>query len=366
MTQRLTRRQFVCSSTVLAAAGASAAPMAAAAAPQVGCTLENRYLKYVVGPDARSLHFVDKQTGRDYCGGAGRAPVAHIKKAGKTFDATSAAWADGLLTLAFGDSGVRAVLRPAIHEQYLAIEVVSVSDEQVEEFQFVDVPLTLKGAPEETFAACVLALNLRTNVRELPRPAAQLRAICYPKFGMAGAKVALAAAPPDKLRGVLRAAVTDAPELPHSPIGGPFAMGQPINAGSYLFNFGDMTVEKADDWIKLATELGMNQIDFHGGGSFRFGDLPAQSQNLPGGFQEPQGGRGQAARGRDQGRASHLRVLHQQRLSLGHPGARCPAGQGCHADSGRRPGRRGRRHGPGRRVDGRPCRRLPASSCATA
>ncbi|MBN2293230.1 MAG: hypothetical protein JXM70_12440 [Pirellulales bacterium] len=284
MVEYLTRRKFISAGTGLAASGLSLPRWASGAAPSGTFTLENDFLKYVVGPDARSLHFIDKQTGRDFCGGGGKAPLARIKKNGKLHDASSAVWSDGCIRLTFGSSNVEAVLRAEARDQYLVFEVVSVTGDHVEEFTFVDIPLTLKGTPDESFAACALALNLQTKVNELPKPASRIRAFCYPRFEMAGARVALAACPSDKMRGVLQQIVTDAPELPQSPIGGPFAMGKPINAGSYLFNFGDMTVEKADDWIKLATDLGMNQIDFHGGNSFRFGDCRPNPKTYPQGF----------------------------------------------------------------------------------
>ncbi len=173
------------------------------------------------------------------------------------------------------------MLKVTAHAQHLVLEVVSVTGEQVEELTFIDLPLSLRGTPQEPFAACALALNLLTDVHELPCPGSRLRAFCYPRFGMAGAKVALVAAPQAKLREALQEAVMAAEELPHSPLGGPFALGQPINQGSYLFNFGGMTVQKADDWIRMAQRLGMNQIDFHGGNSFRFGDCRPNPQTYP-------------------------------------------------------------------------------------
>ncbi|TLM98175.1 hypothetical protein FDZ71_17480, partial [bacterium] len=57
-----------------------------------------------------------------------------------------------------------------------------------------------------------------------------------------------------------------------------------INRGSYLFNFKDLSEETVDDWIKLAQTLGMNQIDFHGGVSFRFGDCQPNPQTYPRGL----------------------------------------------------------------------------------
>jgi hypothetical protein len=276
-----TRRKFVCGSA--AAVGATLAlPQGSVAQTPAGAwAFENQYLKYVVGPDARSLQFVDKQTGRDYCGGQGKAAVARVKKAGRVYEATSAQCSGGQLSLAFGDSGVQAVLKAILHPQHLVWEVVSVTGGGVEEFVFLSIPLTLQGVEQEPFAACALALNVRTNVVGLPRASSHLQAMCYPKFGFAGAKVALVASPQGKLRAAFQEAVTAAEELPHSSLGGPWAMEPPINQGSYLFNFGGMTVEKADDWIKLAKSLGLTQIDFHGGGSFRFGDCRPNPQTYP-------------------------------------------------------------------------------------
>jgi len=280
----LTRRQFVCGSAATVAAGLSLPRSSAAEGPAGPWSIENQHLKYVVGPDARSLQLVDKQSGRDHCGAGGKAPLARVEKGGRSYDASSAQFANSRISLAFGDSGVQAVLQATVHPQHLVLEVVSVTGDGIEEFTFADIPLTLRGTPEEPFAACALALNLRTDVHELPRPASRLRALCYPRFGMIGAKVALVAAPQDKLRGALQEAVAAAEELPHSPLGGPWAMDQQINRGSYLFNFGGMTVEKADPWIKLAQSLGMSQIDFHGGNSFRFGDCRPNPQTYPEGL----------------------------------------------------------------------------------
>ena len=165
MTKHLTRRQFVCSSAALAA-GLSLPRGAVAAEPDGACSLENEHVKLVIGPDAAVRGFVDKRTGRDYCGGGQKAPLA---RAGKPHIATSARLADGRLTLGFGDSGVEAVLRPTALDGYLTIEVVSVTGKQVEELQFVDIPLSLKGTPDEPLAALALALNLKTNVPGLPR-----------------------------------------------------------------------------------------------------------------------------------------------------------------------------------------------------
>ena len=165
------------------------------------------------------------------------------------------------------------------------LEVLSIAGEQVEELVFVDLSLMLEGVPEEPFAGCALALNLQTNVPELPRANSRLRAMCYPRFGFTGAKVALIGCPQGELRRVMQEVVNAAEDLPHSSIGGPWALDAPINRGSYLFNFGDLSEEKVDDWIQLAQRMGITQIDFHGGNSFRFGDCYPNPETYPRGLE---------------------------------------------------------------------------------
>ena len=74
-------------------------------------------------------------------------------------------------------------------------------------------------------------------------------------------------------------------EMRTSPIGGPWAMDAEISRGSYLFNFSDLTEETVDDWIACAKGTGLNQIDFHGGNSFRFGDCMPNPEMYPNGIE---------------------------------------------------------------------------------
>jgi len=255
----------------------------AAEAPRAGA-IETRYFRCEIGSNGHTLHFLDKQGGKDYAAPGGTSSFAAIRKAGRRYAASAARWSDGRLSLVFGESGIRAVLQATAHERYLVLEVVAVEGDGVDELVLVDIPLALRGTADEPFAACALALNLKTNVAELPRLGSRLRAMCYPRFGMVGAQVALVACPQPIFREALQDAVVEAPELPHSPLGGPWALGQALNQGSYLFNFDGITTQNAPDWIKLAQSLGMEQIDFHGGHTFRFGDCQPNPTLYPQGF----------------------------------------------------------------------------------
>ena len=256
-------------------------------------TIENEYARYVIAADGTNLNFIDKRTDTDYCAQEPKSSFARVKQAEQVCEAipqggevnvSEASYADGRITVRFGKSGVSAVIKVEAKEHYFVLEVLSVTGEGVEELVFVDLPLTLQGTPEEPFAGCALALNLQTNVPELPQANSRLRAMCYPRFGFAGAKVALIGCPQSELRRVMQEVVSDAEDLPHSSIGGPWALDAPINQGSYLFNFSDLSEGKVDDWIQLAQSLGINQIDFHGGNSFRFGDCRPNPETYPRGL----------------------------------------------------------------------------------
>lgn len=243
-------------------------------------TVQNRYVKLAIGTNGHVLEFSSRSPAYNW---ANSAPVAVAHKGSEAIACSSATRHGDTLELGFGSSGIHAQIRLSAKSDYLKVDVASAVGDGLDSLDFVDIPLKLKGTPGEPFTACALALNLNTNVEELPKPASRLRAICTKRFGFVGASMAIVAAPRANLRAAMQAAVKDAPGLPHSPIGGPWALGSKISKGSYLFNFGDMSEQKADRWIALAKRLGVTQIDFHGGTSFRFGDCFPNPKTYPNG-----------------------------------------------------------------------------------
>ena len=244
--------------------------------------LENKYLKYVISSKGVNLQYIDKITGENYCLKEPASACAQVKIAGQYYDASLASYSNGRISLSFGQTGVSAVIGVTSKERYLIFEVLSLDDrdKKVEEFVFANIILN----STENFAGCAMALNLKTNVIEVPQANKRLRAMCYPKFGFSGAQVAIIGCPKDELRTIMQEVVKDAPELPKSSVGGPWAMDSEGNRGSYMFNFGGLSEDKADEWIDLAKEIGINQIDFHGGNSFRFGDCYPNPETYPRGM----------------------------------------------------------------------------------
>jgi hypothetical protein len=239
------------------------------------------YASLTLADDGRALTLADRRTGENYL--AGQPPFSTVKVAGRAVACTQAAQQAGKLTLGYGETGVKVVLGVRGLPHYLILSVLEATG-PAEELTLCELPLTLQGRPDEPFAACALALDLQTNVLPLPGPMTRLAATCYPRFGMVGAEVALIGCPTAKLRGVIQEAVSASPGLPHSRVGGPWALEGPLNRTSYVFNFGGLNAQTADAWIERAKSLGFNQVQIHGGGAFRFGDCALDPTTYPGGL----------------------------------------------------------------------------------
>lgn len=249
-------------------------------------TIETSTLRHELAADATTTSFSNLATGADYAAPSVFAAITidERKVPATSLEASPASIRDGQtarLVVAFGDTGVSAVLRVRALARYYTVEVSSVSDESITSLTFGCIDTTLKAASDEPFVLAAMALNLKTNVTRYPVPVTTTEATCYRQFGFRGAKLAIVAGPPDGMRETMQEVVKASPELPQTPLGGPFALDQPITAGSYLFNFGDMDENAVDAWIRCAQSIGFNQIDFHGGVSFRFGDFLPNPTTYP-------------------------------------------------------------------------------------
>ena len=241
-------------------------------------SLKNDCVIYEIGSDGKNQHFIDKRTGQDYCDQTTSPYCAVIKANGKDWPVSEVSYDGKQMQLKFGESGIHALVGITIKKHYFLFKVIEVTGNDIESLTFINLSLKSPGDP---FAGCALALNLKTNVPELPQANSHIQAICYSRFGMPGAEMALIGCPQSDLREVIKKIVDQSKDLPHSTIGGPRALDAPINKGSYLFNFGDLSEDTVDQWISLANQLGITQIDFHGGTSFRFGDCFPNPKTYP-------------------------------------------------------------------------------------
>ncbi len=271
--------------TLCVVLGVLAVYSSAGMAQQAPIVIENPHLRYTISSEGKNLAFVDRATGVDYLIQDAPSVCALARCKGVEYPATSARFADGRLTIEFSQVDGKAVLGVIPRDSYIQFTVDSVSGDNIESIIFLNVPLTLQGRPDESFGACALSLNLITRVDQLPALQANLRASCYGKFGMDGAKVAIVGMPMPRMLEALRHVLTDADEMPHCTVAGPWAHDVPFNHGSYLFNFGSLTDSNVDEWIAMARNLGVTQIDNHGGGGFfRFGDFVLNNEKWPDGW----------------------------------------------------------------------------------
>ena len=229
-------------------------------AEQGPIVIENAHVRYTISAEGRNLAFVDRASGTDYLRHDSPSHCALVRSGGVEYPATSAVLADGRLTIEFNKVNARAVLRVESSDSYIRFAVDSVNGDNIESLVFLSVPLTPKGRPDESFGSCALSLNLITRVNQLPALQTNLQASCYDKFGMEEAKVAIVAMPMDKMLTGLKQVLTDADEMPHCTVAGPWARDVPFNRSSYLFNFGSLNDSNVDEWIAMARDLGATGI----------------------------------------------------------------------------------------------------------
>lgn len=247
--------------------------------------LENDLARINVGADGKVIGLIDRQSGIDCMDHRQGGPLAYVTLAGQAHPVTRAEAEGDRLRLAFGDTGATAELRVTTARHHFILELLAASAENAHSIDLINVPLILNGKPDEEVAACAMALNLRTNVHIVPQPSGRLQATAYARLGFAGAKVAVILCPQARLREVMKEVVSAADELPQTRIGGPWALDSPANQGSYILECtGKVGEDQIDRWIHMLRELGISQLDFHCGRSFRFGDYTPHPEVYPRGI----------------------------------------------------------------------------------
>jgi len=242
--------------------------------------LKNQFVRYHIGDNGQNLEFLEVRTNRNYLAPE-PSPCALIKKEGREFPSKRAWFADGKLTIEFAETDAVATIKVERRDGYFLFTVESVSGEP-DELVFLNIPTELAARVDQPFSASVIALNIQTNVEELPGPQTHLWAACYRRFGFAGAQAGLVASPFGDMRSILKTMVSEADGVPHSPYGGPFAMDAEATYGSYLF--GTPSLETVDSWIDLCRQFGFTQIDFIG--CLNYGDYQPFPHLYPHGYRD--------------------------------------------------------------------------------
>ncbi len=165
---------------------------------------ENVQFRYTLDTNAVNVAFVDRATGRNYLRTESPSACALVQVGGNSHNATTATLTQEGLRLRFGDTGITVALKTETHPSCIVFRVEAISGGEVDSLTFLNIPLNLKGSPEEPFGACALAQNLITRVDALPALQSQLRATGEKEFGIFGAKVALVGAPMSRMLPMLQ------------------------------------------------------------------------------------------------------------------------------------------------------------------
>jgi hypothetical protein len=247
--------------------------------------IQNDKIEYAINDKGKNLRFIDKESKIDYLDNESSSFFASLKKDGREYPVSSVTLNGNLLKLEFRNTGLTAQLLLNIEKDRFRLEVVQMSGD-AESLTFINIPLKLEGMPYEPFAACVLSMNLQTHVFALPALQSHLKATVYDRFGIIGGKVTVLGVPQKEILPLIRDVMINAKDIPHSNAGGAWAQQSKEGYGSYLMNFGTLTEDSVDEWIKMCKSLGFTQIDNHGGGKFfRFGDFELDPEKWPDGWE---------------------------------------------------------------------------------
>lgn len=248
--------------------------------------IESDFFSYTISRDGRNMSFIDKATGADYLLQKDSSFAAYVVKNDRTYFPSRVERQGQQLVFHFPTLETWGYVSVGEQSDRVILKVDSVVGE-VAQFVFLNIPLTLEAVPDEPFAACALSLNLHTHVEQLPALQSHLWAAGYERFGYSGAEVAIVGVPQDNILPVIQEVVKSAPELPFSDKGGAWALMNKEGYGSYLMDFGTLTLETVDDWIAKCDSLGFNQIAIHGANAFfKNGDFELYKDRWPGGWED--------------------------------------------------------------------------------
>jgi hypothetical protein len=246
--------------------------------------LENNFFRYEISSDGRNMHFIDKTGNRDYLSADSISYCAYVVKEGKIHYVTSVELKARVLIYNFNSAGVKAVIRIKHRKDQIGMRVEKITG-VIESMTFINVPLNLEGMPYEPFAACVLSMNLFTNVRQLPALQTELWASCFQRFGLENAEITLIGVPQKNILPVIREVMKHAENVPFSDKGGAWAQQGKEGYGSYLMDFGSLTEETVEETIERCRNLGFNQVTIHGGGFFKHGEFELDPSKWPEGWE---------------------------------------------------------------------------------
>lgn len=231
-------------------------------------TFETKFASLAIGPTGRCTALIDKRSGEDRI--LRTSPLVSIRQDGTLDRRAVCSREAGKLVFQFARSGATVVLDVGIGDtgDYFVFRVDSIQGAKPDEVTFVELSLKpcenvhpMSGlAGDDDFGVCLRTLNLETQV-VVQGSSPHMTARAFREYGLEGAAAALVACPTPQLRPVLQNVLRNE-GVPHSELGGPFALDAPANRGSYVF--ASVSEKNVDQWIELAQRGGIDCIHMNG------------------------------------------------------------------------------------------------------
>ncbi|MCL2305014.1 MAG: hypothetical protein FWC43_06680 [Planctomycetaceae bacterium] len=258
---------------------------------------ETDHFQLVLSENAVAEHFLDRRSGTDHIGTKTPFCILKLEKGGWDFPANhvernvehrvehSVKHNGDLLTFSFSETPMTVKLRVTAEKSFLTFDVVEVAGGEFYSLQFAKIPLNIDDTKSD-FAATAMSRKINTKTLDFPGRSRLLGGQCYRVIGYEGAGVMLLGLPEAKLRDAMKAVVDSYPpgEMPVSKAGGPYAMDNPKNRGSYIITSEPITEDQVEEWVDHLSKFGVDQVDFHQGTPFRQGDFHFNATAYPNGI----------------------------------------------------------------------------------
>ena len=189
------------------------------------------------------------------------------------------------LIFSFPGSPVTVKLHVTVEKSFIMFDVAGISGGDFYSLQFARVPLVIDYAVND-FAACAMSRKINTRTIDYPGKSNLPGGICFHALGYEGAGIMLLGMPETILRETMKQVVDSYQPgaMPVSHAGGPYAMDDARNYGSYFITYEPVTEEQVEEWVSYLAAFGANQLYFHQGKTFRQGDFLFNETCYPNGI----------------------------------------------------------------------------------
>ena len=248
---------------------------------------ETDYFQLALSENGVAEQFLDRRNNTDYIDATNKTPfcVLKLEKSGRDFVSNHVGQDGNMLTFSFSETPITVKLRVTPEKTFLAFDVAEITGGDFYSLQFAKIPLNINDAKSD-FAASAMSRKINTKTLDFPGRSRLLGGQCYQVIGYEGAGVMLLGLPEAKLRDAMKEVVDSYPpgEMPVSRAGGPYAMDNPKNRGSYIITSEPITEDQVDKWAEHLAKFGVDQVDFHQGITFRQGDFHFNEKAYPNGI----------------------------------------------------------------------------------